>query len=187
MSVLQQIQSAAQKGCALCGSILQVLESFPREIVEILLMHRLHFHMEPSLALRSFRQLKSEFVDWNEVRISPIREIQEQVSQGRNSLELSVAIKELLEFVHTRHHHVCLEHLADLNLTDIRRYLKQIRGLEPSSIELVLMLRREHAIVPLTAEMETELIGLGLLSADDTRDRRAKALHEMVGGESALA
>jgi hypothetical protein len=165
----------------------QVLDSYPRDIVEIIILHRLHFHMEPGLALKSFRQLKSEFVDWNEVRISPIREIQEQVSKGDDSLALSVAIKDVLEFVHNRHHHVSLEHLAELNLTDIRRFLKQIRNLEPSSIEIVLLLRKEHPIVPLTPEMENELIELGVLSTNDSRDRRAKTVYELVGAESALA
>ena len=163
------------------------LKNYPTDILDILIYHRLHFHMDPGLALKSYRQLRGEFVDPNEVRISPIREIQVQVSKGENSLELSVFIKDLLEFVHNDKHQVSLEALVEENLTEIRRYLKQVRGMGSASIELVLLLRKEHPVVPLTSAMERMFLHLGLVGERDSRDKKQKALFELVGPEMALA
>lgn len=187
MNIVERIHAAPSKGCVFCKSALESLKKYPTDVLGVLIYHRLHFHMDPGLAMKSYRQLSNEFVDWNEVRISPIREIQEQVSKGENSLELSVFIKDLLEFVHNNKHAVNLESIVEENLTDIRRYLRQARGMEPASVDLVLMRRKEHPVIPLTSTMEQMFLALGLVSEQDSRDRKQKSLFELVGPEAALA
>jgi endonuclease-3 len=186
VNLAEQIKAAASAGCPLCKAISHSVENYPDTIIEAIIYHRLHSHMEPSMAVKSYRMITSEFVDWNEVRISPIREIQEQVSKGDDSLELSVFIKDFLEFVHARHQSLSLEHLAEENLTEIRRYLKQVRGIDAINIDLILLLRKEHPIIPLNLSMERLLCQLNIVNSQESRDRKEKAVYELVGAESAL-
>src|SRR5690606_30917917 len=96
-------------------------------------------------------------------------------------------IKDLLEHVHADRHQVDLEFLAEENLTDVRKYLRQVRNIEPASIELVLLERKSHPVVPLTDRQAALVTQLGIASADDTHDRKMKALFDLVGMEGALA
>ncbi|MEM7235944.1 MAG: hypothetical protein AAF517_27500, partial [Planctomycetota bacterium] len=181
-NVLAAIKEHANDASGLVTS----LAEYPTDVIDVVIYHRIHLHMKPSHALKSYGQLREEFVDWNEVRISPIREIQEQVSRGENSLELSVFIKDFLEFVHADRHQVNLEPLVEENITDIRRYLKRIRNLEPAAIDVVLLLRKTHPVVPLTEGAIEELVARGIVKEDDSRDRKMKSLFEELGGDAAL-
>lgn len=160
--------------------------SYPMDVVDLIIFHKLHLSMPLAGALKSFRHLKDSFVDWNEVRISSVREIQEALATSPESLAIAIFIKELLEFVHREQQNVSLEFLVEQNLGDIRRYLRQVRGLDSSTVSLILRLRKEYPVLPLTRSMEAVLDRLGLLTRS-TRDRRERVLHEMVAPDKALA
>jgi endonuclease-3 len=153
---------------------------YPSQILDLIIFHKLHSAMAADLALKSYRQLREKFVDWNEVRISSVREIQEELAGAPDSLQLAVFIKDLLEFVHRERQDVSLEFLAEQNLGDIRRYLKQVRGLDSATVGLILRLKKEHPVFPLNHAMESVLERLGLLRREATKDRKEKALNELV-------
>lgn len=142
--------------------------------------------MNPKKVRKCYNHLKSEFVDWNEVRVSVIRDIQIGLKNSYDSLELAVFIKDFLEFIHRELHEVCLEKLREENLSEIRRFLKQIKGMKPATIEMALMQLKEHPILPLTLEMEKMLVKLSLAKKAETRDRKGKRFYELVGPEKVL-
>ena len=74
--------------------------AYPDSVVETIIFHKLHHSMSAEKALKSFARLTAEFVDWNEIRVSTIQEIREQLLDEGNSLETAVFIKDFLEFVH---------------------------------------------------------------------------------------
>ncbi len=160
---------------------------YPELIVDLIIFHKLHFYLPPEPAWKCFGLLQHEFVDWNEVRVSVVREIQEHLAIARNSLELAVFVKDFLEFVHKECRRVNVEHLAEENLTEIRRFLKRVKAIDPSTIDLVLQRRKAHPVLPLSAAMEEVLVDLGVVSKDDTHDRKSKAMFEAVGADNALA
>ncbi len=162
------------------------LENYPEEILDLVIFHKINFYLPPPEALQSFQRLKTDFVDWNEIRISPIPEIQEAIDAPDHSLSLAVFIKDLLDFLHHEKHTVSLESLAEENISDIRRFLKQIKGVESSTINLVLRQRREYPMVPVDTRMESTLERLNLVKADLTCDQKGKALHEMLETEDGL-
>jgi endonuclease III len=125
-------------------------------------------------------------VDWNEVRVTSLREIQEQLPESANSLEIAIFIKDFLEFVHREHHSLSLEFLAGENLTEIRRYLKQIRGVDGSTVDLILFLRKEYPVFPLNQSMEAVLRRLGIARNGVTRDQRERQLYEFIAPERNL-
>ena len=118
--------------------------------------------MDPKLAKRCYNLLKSAFVDWNEVRVSVIRDIQIGLRKSFDSLALAVFIKDFLEFVHKELREISLENLQEENLGEIRTFLKNIKGMHSSTIDMVLMRFKDHPIMPLSPDMEKLLVKLSL-------------------------
>lgn len=187
MKIVRQIQTIKRQAREFFRSSPRAVDDYPREVVDLIVFHKLHVAMDMEKAWKSYRQLKSEFVDWNEVRVSSLREIQEQLSSADDSLELAVFVKSFLEFLHSERQRLNLELLSDENLTEIRRYLRQIKGIEPATVGLILLLRKDHPIVPLSSAMEQSLLRIGVVRKQDTRDRKEKRLYELLGPEQALA
>jgi endonuclease III len=159
---------------------------YPSKILDLIIFHKLHLGLPTEDAMKSYQRLRERFVDWNETRISSVREIQEAIDFCPGSLELAVFITNLLEFVHREHQHVSLEFLAEQNLGDIRQYLKQVKGVDSATVELILLLRKEYPIFPLSEGAETVLRRLGILRATSTPLQRGKQLHGLVEPARAL-
>ncbi|HVR72740.1 MAG TPA: hypothetical protein VMT52_00335 [Planctomycetota bacterium] len=173
-----------EKGAA--AATLPGLAGYPVQIVDIIIFHKLHCVQPAGLALKSYRQLREQFVDWNEVRISAVREIQGALAADPGSLEVAVFIKDLLELIHRQHQGVSLEFLANENLNEIRRYLKQVKGMDSSTIEMVLRLRKGHPVFPLNRNLETILERMGILKEAESLNQKEKFLHDKIDATQAL-
>ena len=180
---LREITSHVRASTRLFSAALQ---KYPRDILDLLIYHKLHFHMSPRDAAERFRRLKNVFVDWNEVRISSIKEIQEVFHDTPDSLELAIFIKDFLEQIHRLHQTLSLEFLAEENSADIRKHLKELKGVDPSSIDMVLRLRKELPVVPLSPAMDLTLQRVGLVKRGEPRDRKARQLNAMLSPELVL-
>lgn len=183
MKTQDKIEAVARKALSFSRRWLPPAGSYPTTVLDLIIFHKLHLALPAADAARSFRQLKDAFVDWNEVRISSVREIQGELA-GEGTLDVAVFIKDLLEIVHRERQDVSLEFIIEQNLGEIRRYLKQVKGMDSATIDLILRVRKEHPLVPLNQAMEAVLARLGVLRATDTRDRKGKILHEALGEDS---
>ena len=160
---------------------------YPSAIHELIIYHKIRLHFEDRKSTeQSFRRLKTNFVDWNEVRISSIPEIQEALGQTASSLSVSVFLKDFLDFLHRQNQTVDLEYLGEENLTEIRRFLRQIKGIDPSTISMVLHLRKEYPVLPVSPSMEPSLVRMGLVRTKDNRDQKGRYLHSVVEEDSLL-
>lgn len=166
--------------------LVQALEEYPHDILDLVIFHKICFYLPPPEAQASFGRLKTSFVDWNEVRISPIPEIQEAIGAPDHSLSLAVFIKDLLDFLHHEKHTVSLESLVEENISDIRRFLKKIKGVEASTINLALRQRKDYPMIPVDPRMERALERLGVVKASETCDQKGKSLHEHLEPEPGL-
>ena len=164
----------------------RAFKNYPKDILDLIVFHKFHFFMPEDDALQAYRRLKTSFVDWNEVRISSVKEIQEIFDGVPDALEIAIFVKDFLEFLHRENQSVSLEFLTQKTLAEIRRYLKQVKGIEPATISLVLLLRKEHPVFPLSAPMERSLVRVGVLRRGDTRDHKERFLHGLLDVEQAL-
>jgi hypothetical protein len=185
VNAADKVNAMAQKAAHFGRRWSPAREGYPTDILDLIIFHKLHLSMGAEDALKSFRQLKERFVDWNEVRISTVREIQDELSSS-STLELAVFIKDMLEFVHRERQYVSLEFLAEKNLGEIRKYLKQVKGIDSSTVDLILRVRKAHPVFPLNQTLETLLSKIGIFRRGETRDRKEKLLHDMVEPDKAL-
>ena len=187
MSSAAKIHTFAKKAVEAVKAADYAEDSYPRGILDIVIFHKLHMSMDAAVALRSYRALREDFVDWNEVRVSTVREIQETLKGCDDSVGLAVFLKDFLEHVQRENHRLSLEHLVEESLTDIRRFFKPIKGIDPATPDLILYLRKDHPVLPLNAEMDGVVQRLGIARGASTRDRRQRRLHEVVKPECLLA
>ena len=111
MKVQERLKSLAQRIGNPDQELKKLRENDPNNILDLLIYHRITSYAGETAGIKSFRKLKNSFVDWNEVRISPIPEIQKALgSAAPSSLAVAVFIKDLLDFLH----HQALDILAAL-------------------------------------------------------------------------
>jgi endonuclease III len=160
---------------------------YPQDLLDVVIFHKLHQTTGAARALGSYRKLREHFVDWNEVRVSSLREIQEHLLDPETSLDVAIFIKDFLEFVHREQHNLSLEFLATRNQAEIRGYLLRIRGVESSTVNLILHLRKQLPVVPLNRPMETVLERLGVTRPKLPLPQKERQLHALVPEERILA
>jgi endonuclease III len=160
---------------------------YPPEILDLIIFHKIHLYLDEKTALQSFRRLKTNFVDWNEVRISSLPEIQEALAQAPSSLGVAVFIKDFLDYLHSCNQTMDLEFLAEENITEIRKFLRLIRSMNASTVSMVLRMRKEYPVLPIDSNMEPALVRMGLVKKTDNRDQKGRFLHTVVEADSALA
>lgn len=161
-------------------------EGYPWSFLDLIMFHKLHLSMSAEKAVKGFRALKESFVDWNEVRISSVREIQEALAFCPGSLDLAVFVKDILEVLHRERQDVSLEFLAEMNLGEIRQFLKQFKRLDPSTAEVILRVRKGYPVLPIAPAVETVLERLGVLRKGETRAKMEKDLAAQISPEKTL-
>ena len=181
MTAADKVRALAAHALKVCKQTTYTRETYPQDVLTIVLYHGMHLTMPWEKALKAYQALQQEFVDWNEIRVSSLREIQEHLRGADNSLELAVFLKDFLEHVQKERHNLDLETLVEENLTDVRRFFRGVRGIDPATVDLVLSLRKEHPVFPMTASMETLLVKLGVSPKAATRDQRQKSLFSLIG------
>ena len=159
---------------------------YPRDIADLIVFHKLHSSLPAEMALKGYLALKDVFVDWNEVRISSVREIQEALKFCPGSLELAVFLKDTFELLHRERQDVSLEFLSEQNLGEIRQFLKRLRGLDASTIEVLLKVRKDYPVFPISPAIEAVLVRLGIARKADGRAKSERLLHEAVDPARAL-
>jgi endonuclease III len=180
LTAAEKVLALTEHALKVCKRTTYTVETYPKDVLTIVLFHRIHLSMPWEKALKAYQALQHEFVDWNEIRVSSLRELQEHLRGADNQLELAVFIKDFLEHVQRERHNLCLESLVEENLTDVRRFFRSVRGIEAATVDLVLNLRKGHPVFPLTQAMETVLVKLGICQKTATRDQRQKRLFTLV-------
>ncbi len=158
-----------------------------RDALDLLLFSHLLMILPLAESLRAFRQFKTQFVDWNEVRISTAKEVQDILRESEESLESAILIKEFLNRLFTEHHHLGLEFLKEKSISEIRSFFKKPPGINESTVNLLLEHLKEYPVVPLESWMHPCLERLGWASPTTTPLQRQKDLFEQASRERVLA
>jgi endonuclease-3 len=140
----------------------------------------LHLHMPARRAEQAFARLKRDFVDWNEVRVSSLEEIQGTLGSCMSAASLAEAIRRLLGEVHRSQHETSLEFLNELTIAEVRKYLRSLDGVGPSTIDLVLRLKKATGVVPLDKSSERVLVRMGVVPSGYSAKQKQRFLRRLV-------
>ncbi|MCI0650734.1 MAG: hypothetical protein L0Z55_02500 [Planctomycetes bacterium] len=157
------------------------LEALPvTDLLDQFLLAHLLLQMPYAAAQKAYLAFKAQFVDWNEVRISTAKEVQDVLRGAAEPLEAAIVLKDFLHRLFLEKHHVGLEFLRDKSVSEIRSFFKNSRGLNESTVLLLLRLMKEHPVQPLEAWMQPCAERLGLVHRGSTLLQKEKQLFEKV-------
>jgi len=158
------------------------LADFPslEDNLDLLLFAHLSLQMRIEDAKKSFGGFKTQFVDWNDVRISDIAEVRDVVKGAQDPLSLAGFLQDFLNRLFLEQHHVGLEFLRNLTNPEIKAFFKRYSGFADSTMGLLLERINDYPVVPLENIAMPFLDRIGLGAPDTTALQRQKDLYEKV-------
>jgi endonuclease III len=152
----------------------------PMQVIDLVVFHVLHLHLPVAKAEQAFARLKRNFVDWNEVRVSSVVEIQEVLGHGKAGAALAESIKGILADIHRQQHETSLEFVNELTIAQARKYLRSLEGVESATIDLVLRLKKAQDVVPLDRNCERVLVRIGVVPSGYSTRQKQRFLQRLI-------
>ncbi|MCZ6691638.1 MAG: hypothetical protein O7H41_18790 [Planctomycetota bacterium] len=155
-------------------------------VLDQLILHLLSFEAPMTNAAKAVRMMREEFVDWNDVRVSSIREIATILEECRISIELAYQLKEILGQLFIHGHTISLEFLLEMEADTARKFVNRLRGLPGWAGTYLLALTGKGTVVPL--DPHTFRVGqrLGLFGRKSTVQTRTQTLKSIVSSDDTL-
>lgn len=116
---------------------------------------------------RALREIRSAFVDWNDLRVARVQEIVEAL--GSNTLPSRAAASALtlaLQGIFDEHHKISLAILKKLGKRPARQGLEKLNGVSRFVINYCMLTSMDAHAVPLTQEMIGYLRDNGAIAPD---------------------
>lgn len=104
------------------------------ELVSALLSHR----TRNSNSGKAFHALKETFGSWEAVRDAPVADVQEAIVACTWPEQKAPRIQQVLQLITERHGSLSLDFLADMDVTDARRWLESMPGVGPKTSAAVI-------------------------------------------------
>ncbi len=120
----------------------------PRPPLNQLILSTLYHLTSVRRATKALRDLKREFVDWNEVRISHTVEVSSVISSAGWSQEAAERIVWMLREVYQLHNRMDLDHLGELTPTQARSCLTSLPMVSRRLADEVLLLSLMAPVLP---------------------------------------
>ena len=143
-------------------------------------------HMTIPDATKAYNAFKSNFVDWNEVRISSAKDVQEVVKAADEPLEVALALKDFLNRLFEDHHHLGLEFLREKSISEIRSFFKKSQSMGEAPMQTLMNDMKEYPVLPIETWMQPLTQRLGLTQGDTTPLQQQKDLFQTLNGEPLL-
>jgi endonuclease III len=136
-------------------------------------------------SIRALRQLNRNFVDWNEVRISPEEEVVDRLSSSASwAWESARSILELLHSLYEKQNHLSLRRLIDdRTTTQARRFLRDLPPVDREMANEVLMLSFDLPLFPCPGKIARLTHRVGLLDDGRPLARNQRRLTDLFDSE----
>jgi endonuclease-3 len=115
-------------------------------------------------AERAFQTLKSDYFDWNEVRVSTVRELAEALKALNDPPEAATRLKRILQSVFETHYSFDIEQLKKQNIGAAVKHIEKFNGSTPFVVAFV----TQHALgghaIPVNGGLLESLRIVGVVS-----------------------
>jgi len=141
---------ASKNRAALINKVLKVVKKHfkpsvvpkDRSLLEHLLFACCLENSPYDAAERVFQSLKSDYFDWNEVRVSTVRELAEALKPLNDPGEAATRVKRILQSVFETHYSFDVEQLKKQNIGAAVKHLEKFNGSTPFVVAFV----TQHAL-----------------------------------------
>lgn len=155
-------------------------------VLEKLILYLLTSEAPQTNATRALRLMREEFVDWNDFRVSSIREIASVMEECRITVELAYTLKEILGQIYTLGHNTSLDFLLEEDPDMARRYVGRLKALPSWAGTYLLASTGKATAVPLDPHTSRICQRLGLFGRKSSVQTRVQTLKSIVSENDAL-
>ena len=131
-----------QKTLKVLGSVYQPVSPVDRPVIEHLLYACCLENSSPEAADETFARLQELYFDWNEVRVTSIRELEEVMARLTDPTESATRLTQCLQSVFEEQYSFDLEPLRKMNQGKAVAELEKIKGATPFAVQYVV----QHAL-----------------------------------------
>jgi endonuclease-3 len=132
------------------------------------------------LAARILEKLHQELVDWNELRVTTPKEIEELVSPLPDAAEKALILRRILHRLFRERHSLSLGHFKRFGQERLAQDLDELGGLTPQMRDRILLKAFDVNVLPLTEDIERIAKRLGLIENYLTSDKVKEAIEEIL-------
>jgi endonuclease-3 len=139
-------------------------------------------------ARKALRDLKDDYVDWNEVRVSTVRHLEETLEKARiePTARYAELLKGLLESTFNEVCRVSLDTLKTDGPEKARKTVAKLDVLEPHEQQYLLVGAGVEEAPPLDPATDRICARIGIFAADDAPPKRRKLLEQNIAAQDAL-
>ncbi len=131
-------------------------------------------------ANEAFRRLRSEFFDWNEVRVSTVRDLMEVAAQLPDPLSAAMRVKQPLQSLFESSYSFDIEDLRKLTMNQAIERLDKIKGITPFMRSYVVQQALGGHAIPLDDATLTILFAAGLADEKELESRTVAGLERAI-------
>ena len=147
--------------------------------LETVLMLQLAEGSTPERAARARRALEEEYVDLNEVRVSPPSQIAEVIAGVTDEENKAFGIKRFLERLFNHQHCIDFSFFTELSSQGARAYLEEIESVPRHVVDSVMMCFYSEGVLPVDANIVRVVHRVGLIGRMRPMDAEGR-LRELV-------
>ncbi len=122
----------------------------------------------PEKAQKAFAALKSAYVDWNEVRVTSIREISSLIGSKGCAPKRSESIKAFLQRLYLDTNMVSMQPVRKMSTKRAKEYVEETTGLPSEQVATILLEAFDIPVVPINKQIKYALVRLGLVKMGST-------------------
>jgi len=132
------------------------------------------------LAAKILEKLHQELVDWNELRVTTPKEIEELISPLPDAADKALILRRILHRLFRERHSLSLGHFKRFGQERLAQDLDELGGLTPEMRDRILLKAFDVNILPLTEDIERIVKRLGLIENYLTSDKVKEAIDEIL-------
>lgn len=151
-------------------------------LLDYLIYYLLMYNCPITSAKKAFRAFTNgeDFVDWNEVRVTPERELRRLLDSFKCDPGLAKKIQDILTDVFAKFHDMSLESLKKESQEKCRKRLMALDGADKPLITWLLRLSHDYKQVPLDDRAYSILIRTGVFEPSTSRTKMEKVLKDLI-------
>lgn len=132
---------------------------------------------------RAFKNLKSKFPTWDDVRRAPLRKIENAVRVGGLAHNKSIAIKKILKEIKSRYGKYTLDPIAELSMDEALDELTALPSVGLKTAACVLLFTYGKPAIPVDTHVHRLSIRLGLVKPKATAENTFHVLMKITPDE----
>lgn len=144
------------------GEIRKTSKSKP-QLMDVLIATKLSQNTTDKTSYIAFKNLKSNFKNWEDVMNSPLNKIIESIKVCGLSNTKAVQIKSMLQLIYKKHGNLSLNHLKKLSTEEVYEELLQYKGLGTKTVSCLLAFAMDRKVFPVDTHIHRILNRLGIL------------------------